>query len=255
MISFTFDSTDLSTLDNVTITAVKAYDTPERELRIHKIARADKSILTSAEYSSRPIIVEGVIGADNYLELTQNLNTLNSKIQTQNAQVSYEQAGISLIYEEVTLDSMKTKIRGGSCDFSIVFVASNPIPYESGSNQMLQPQHFTASASSYAINNTGSYTALPVISVTISLLTGGTTKQVVLTNSVLGQGITITRTWTAGDVISIDCMEKTVMVNGTAVDYTGIFPEFAPGSGSIGYTDTLTTRSGKISVTYNRRFI
>lgn len=255
MISFTFDGTDLSTLDNVTIFSVKAYDTPDRELRMSKIARADKSILTSAEYSSRPIVVEGVIGADNYLELMQNINTLNSKLQTQNAEASYEKAGVTLIYSEVTLDSVKTKVSGGNCDFTIRFVASNPIPYESSSNQLLQPQHFTATASTYAITNTGSYTALPVFSITLSLLSGGTSKNVVITNSNLGQGITITRTWTAGDIISVDCMEKTVMVNGTSVDYTGIFPEFAPGLGSVGYSDTLTTRSGKISATYNRRFI
>lgn len=255
MISFTFDSNDLSTLDNVLITAVNDYNSPDRDLRINKLARADKSILTSAEYSSRKIAVQGVIGADNYLELTQNLNTLNSKIQTQNAQVSFEKAGVNLVYNEVTLDVLKTEVLGGHCQFTLEFIAANPIPYESGASQLLQPNHFTAASSVFDIINLGSYTALPVINITISLLSGGTTKNVIVTNSTLGQGITITRTWTAGDVIEIDCFNKTVMVNGTSVDYTGIFPEFPVGTGSIGYTDTLTTRSGTINVTYNRRFI
>lgn len=255
MISLTFDGVDLSTLDNVLIHAVKTYDSPRRELRVNKVARADKSILTSAEYESRTITVEGVIGADSYFELMQNIDTLNSKLQTQNAQLSYEKGGVSLVYDDVTLDSIRQKVAGGSCEFTISFLAADPIAYESGSSQLLQPQHFTAASNTYVVTNNGSFSALPIISVTLSLLSGGTTKEVSITNSVLGQGITISRTWTAGDVISIDCMLKEVMVNGTAVDYTGIFPEFAPGAGSIGYSDTLTTRSGVISATYNRRFI
>lgn len=42
--------------------------------------------------------------------------------------------------------------------------------------------------------------------------------------------MTVARTFSPGDVLIIDCDGKTVKHNGAAVDYSGMFPTFSPGS-------------------------
>jgi phage-related protein len=59
----------------------------------------------------------------------------------------------------------------------------------------------------------------------------------------------------AGDVIIIDCVERTVTVNGNEVNYYGTFLELEPGANSITYTDGFTTRTVDVTATYVKRWL
>lgn len=254
MNSFTFNGTDLSTITGVTITKVDDGSTPKRKLISNKLARNDKSVLTSAEYESKNITVTGIIGGTDYGDVYSIINTLKSYIQTQNATVQVPRAGATLEYYNVTLDGMSTKVMGGSCEFTLQFMAADPIARESTSLQFLQPQHTAVSAVNYSVVNNGTYLALPYIKVTVSSLTGGTGQSITVSNDSLGQGIIVTRTWAAGDILEIDSLNKTVYINSQIVAYTGLFPQFNAGTSSLGYIDTFTNRHVRIESTYVRRF-
>jgi len=58
--------------------------------------------------------------------------------------------------------------------------------------------------------------------------------------TISGVAFNILESITSGDTLIIDSDTKTVTINGTAVDYSGIFPEFAPGANSISVTITGT---------------
>ena len=66
---------------------------------------------------------------------------------------------------------------------------------------------------------------------------------------IYGQGIE------AGDVIIIDCANRTVTINDEEVDYFGTFLELEPGANSITYTDGFTTRNVDVSGVYTKRWL
>jgi hypothetical protein len=48
--------------------------------------------------------------------------------------------------------------------------------------------------------------------------------------------VTVSGTFSAGDILLIDCENKSVVLNGTETDYSGTFPEFAQGPNSVSYS-------------------
>jgi hypothetical protein len=256
MIAITFNGIDLAALSGVTLTKRNANQAPDRELRIFKKARADASVLTSAEYSNKPIIVEGLVQGDNQIDCETKFNTLLSYLQVTNADLVIDRAGISVTYMKTSLKGYSLdNSEGGFLNFKLMFIAVEPIALESSSLQFLQPNNIVASAATLPINVGGTYKALPIFTLTISSLTGGTTKAITIFNTVTGSGITVTRTWTAADILEVDVLNQTVRVNNGLVEYTGSFPSFDTGAGSVGYSDGLTTRSVVLSATYKRRYV
>lgn len=70
--------------------------------------------------------------------------------------------------------------------------------------------------------------------------------------------INYTGTIAAGEILTIDGVEKTVDLDGTNAlkDYTGNdFPVVFPGTGNMGYEDSEGSRSIKISITREERQI
>lgn len=60
------------------------------------------------------------------------------------------------------------------------------------------------------------------------------------------RSISVSGTFAAGDVVSIDCDEKTAKHNGTEIDYSGMFPKFQTGSNPF---HTVVTGSGTVDLT------
>lgn len=97
----------------------------------------------------------------------------------------------------------------------------------------------------------------PIYTYTLTAVTGGTAKTVLLGNANTGQQISITRTWANSDVLTVDTTPNaiSVKVNGVSVPFTGALPVFAPGAQTLDYSDNFTTRTFTISVVYYQRFV
>lgn len=87
------------------------------------------------------------------------------------------------------------------------------------------------------ITNAGSANTDPVFYVIFGA--GTATSAVAIT--AFGRTITVTTSFVSGDVLIINADTKTVTKNGTALDYTGIFPIFETGSCPFTTTFTGTT--------------
>lgn len=70
-----------------------------------------------------------------------------------------------------------------------------------------------------------------------------------------GQTINVTRTWGLSDILVIDCVNKTVQVNGADVAFSGAFPEFPLGAQTITYVDTFLSRTFSITANYNVMYL
>lgn len=249
-----FAGNELSTIVGASLIDHDFNSLPNRVLNMHKLARANKSILTSAEYSDKEATVNFHLRGCDRGEAEAVLETLKSYLRPINSQLIVLQAERELTFDGATLNEINYKWFSNKIIITLVFTIADPIGYEDTSTTLLNVT-VTSSASSNPIDNLGSFDAEPTINVLVTTVTGGSAQSMSLKNEETGQGITITRTWANSDTIEINSALKTVTVNGANTDYTGQFPTFPPGNGSLGYTDTFTTRSVDITATYNKTYI
>ena len=99
----------------------------------------------------------------------------------------------------------------------------------------------------------GSFDPTPVWTITVNSQTAMTALE--LLNSDTGTEIMITRTFANGDVVVIDAKNKTVKVNGTEVDYTGIIPKWNVGLNNFQINITATAKNITARLSYFKRFI
>ncbi len=112
---------------------------------------------------------------------------------------------------------------------------------------------------SYTDNFTFGGTApfqLPIITVTYSAIGSAPVLGMVsIGNDSTGQQINVLRTWSATDVLVVDCKQNTVTANGVAASFTGAFPAFSVGSGTLDYLDNFASRTFTISAVCYRQYL
>lgn len=249
-----FAGNDLSILVGASLIDHNFNDLPNRELNVYKLARANKSVLTSAEYASKEVTVSFHLRGCDRGEAESVLEDLKSYLRPINLPLVVSQAEKDISYDAATLNELNYEWFSNKIVLTLVFMVADPIGYQD-TNTTLLTTSITSSTSSNAIQNDGSFDAQPTINIILNTVTGGSNQSMSLKNEETGQGITLTRTWANGDTVEIDSNNKTVTINGANSDFSGQFLSFPPGVGSLGYSDTFTTRSVDITATYQKHFI
>jgi len=247
-----FNNFNLSSLQGVRIYNHDFSNMPSRELKSNKIARADKSILTSAEYKDKPVYIYGGVGGATKQEIDQNFDRLKGVVQVNEGVLMIEQGGENVEYTG-TLQGIEKQYFGKTLKFTLTFLCSNPIGAATATDTLLNVTN-TLVTNTWLLNIEGSFKAEPYFTITITSGSGFTTKTISLLNGANGQGIRVTRTWSAGDVLVVDSANRVLTVNAVAVDYQGTFPSFFPGARSFQYIDDFTTRNVSINITYNKQY-
>ena len=257
-----FDGNQLNAIAGLTVLAIDPYKPANRALRINQLARMDKRRVSGAFWDQKQIRVRIGIGRSNRAQAETSLDQLLAITTGQEKELIVPQGVISAVTPTTrkyicTLADMVPREEGGSyLEFDMIFECSDSFGYDTVYTTNLNISGITSSTRGDQIPFDGSAPwQVPVILVTYGTITGGTGKTVTIGNPAIGQNIIISRTWLTGDQLEIDSFNKTVKVNGMAVDFTGAFPEWAPGLGNWSYSDNLTTRTFAAKMTYYRRFI
>lgn len=250
--SVLFNDNDLKDVPGVWLYNYTATDLPERDIKIHKLARRSLSIVTSAEYTQKaiPVLMKVCSGDRQDTELT--LTQIKGLLQPQNGELIIEQSGEDYRYT-ATMNEFNIDWVGNTAYVVIVFLASTPIA-EAVESDVLVNFNTTLSSDGASFTVGGSFIAEPRITVVINSITGGT-GSISLLNASTNQGITVNGTFTAGSRLEIDSSEYTVSINGGNVDFEGLFPTFPPGAQRMAYSDTFGARNVDISVVYNPRIV
>lgn len=252
----TFAGYDLeANVPGLKVVSTDPYRFPTRALITSRIANTDKSVTSSANYTDKKLNVTVEIGRDTRELLEASLDTLNSILQ------GHEQALVvpwatSTRQWLATLDNIAaTDVLGGHGTFDLEFECADPIGSDVTSTQLFS-NNLTGSSNTvtFTVGGTCEWQQ-PIITITFSALTGGTTKAVTIGNSATGQSVSVTRTWAAADILIINATTKKITVNGTEVQGVGAIPEWAPGAGSMDYSDTLTTRTRQTTAIYYKRYV
>lgn len=250
-----FNNNDLTLVNGLTVLATDPYTPPKRTVSSGIIARSNKSKVASAFYTERYITVRvNVVRATRAL-MEQSLDSLMTLLQGIEKILVLNQGANGRKYYATLSDTNIVAAGGSYLEMDLIFECADRFGYDSAATLLLQVTNFTSSNRSDPLNFGGSAPwQAPVITLTYSVVTGGTSKAVTIGNSNTGQQVVITRTWAAGDVIQIDSFNKTVKVNGLEVAFVGAIPEWPPGSGYWYYSDTLASRTFSAQILNTNRY-
>lgn len=249
-----FAGNDISQLPNVDLYNHNFNDLPLREIKINKIARRDKSIITSSEYSRKDILVWVEVCGGSRAGTESALLPLKALLQVQNGSLVVSQGGVDVEYT-ATMNEFNIEWSGITALVTVVFLASDPIGQQVEAEAMATILGITTSSDSLSFTVEGSSLAYPLINVTVNTVTGGTGGQITIQNGLTNQGIRVGADYVDGDLLEIDSENLTVTINGRAVDFSGMFPQFSAGSQQITYSDSFTTRDVDLVATYNPRIV
>lgn len=254
MIGVRFGTYDMQA-DGATVTESDVFSAPPNDIQAVELAERDGSLIVQQRYKAKRFTADGHIQKNTVSELDSTLDAFKAAMATKNQAFDIDYAGGIRRYLASAENIIISRSAPTSAGFSVEFLSPDGMGWDVESSELLAPSNISTSAQSFAITVGGSYQAEPLITVTLTAVTGGTAKTITLTNGVSLRGISITRTWTTGDVLEIDAMTKTVYVNDVATDFLGQFPVWGTGDGTIEYLDDFTTRSVSITASYTKRWL
>lgn len=250
-----FNDFEISAQTGVLITARGIHNVPKRDVSRFHISDTDKDVTTKAEFTGREIIIEGIIGNTSRGAMETTKRTIMANIQDIEGRLELDEAGALTRYI-CTLETAEwTDMAGGYIAFALKFIAADPLGYDPQTTTLVNAATITGTGVNTAMTVGGGYKAEPLITLTLN---SGTSLvgNITISNPATGEAIVVDRlAWTAADVLVIDCLNKTVTLNGAAISYTGTFPYWEVGSQNIRYADEFSTRNVTLTVTYQRRWL
>lgn len=199
-----------------------------RELNIQRLADREGGKLVSDMTAPKIITLRGVVKGTSIDNLESNLDSLKQLLALKEKNLDIEYSSGTRRYiasvRKVTIERAHYHIT--FAPFEVEFVVSNP-PFGKtvDTSTFETTQNFT-STGTYSGNYsfTGSAPPMPIIKMEVN--SAANFNSVTFTNDETGHAISVNRTFTVGEILTIDTDAYSVDVDGTAVDFTGQFPEF-----------------------------
>lgn len=255
--AISFAGSSLQT-SNILTASIDHFGFPTENAKLYPLAHANASAIPYIEWPGRTIKISGTIFGSSITDLDSRLDSFKYSLlgTNQNLDIGYNGGTRRYI---ATTNSVTIDRPGGLAyaKFQVAFVCTDPFGRDTSSTTAWSATGLTTN------NPTNSYTFLgtapyqrPIITVTYTAISSSGSQYMQFGNGTTGQVMTVTRSnWATSDVIVIDCTQKTVTANGVATVFTGAFPEFAPGAGTLQYYDSFTSRTFNITVTYTVRYL
>jgi phage-related protein len=258
-----YNSNDLQTYTptagvGIITNSIEHTSLPDKLMALYAMADADGSSIPAINYPSKKVTIGGIIKGSSQADLDSRIDTFKGYFigKDENLDITYGSSTRRYVATANAVSVVRQQ-KALFATFQIEFLCTNPFGIDtSATNLWTAKNNFTAATFTETPTVGGNAPfQLPVITITIDALTGaGDYVQISNDNNnqellIYGLGLV------AGDVIIIDCVERTVTVNGNEVNYYGTFLELEPGANSITYTDGFTTRTVDVTATYVKRWL
>lgn len=253
--AISFNSNSLQT-DNIITQDIPHFGASGKRATPYTISHANKSVIPFIEYPNKVIPVGGQIVGTSVSDLDTQIDIFNGYMLAENANLDIGYAGSTRRYVSTPTSINITRPNGLLvANFTVQFVCTEAFGKDTAVTTAISASGRTMALydDSYTFEGTAPY-QLPVITVTYSAVGDVTSKSVSISNNDTGQTITVTRIFTAGDVLQVVASTGKVTVNGTEVEFSGAFPVFVPGAGTVGYSDGFSTRTFDYDVSYTKRY-
>jgi len=241
--------------NGIVVVDTDVYSSPKNKIQADTLAERDGALVVKQQYESKPFTVSGYLRKTTQADLEALMDTFKAAMAIKSQAFDIEHAGSTRRYLASAQNVILTRRGLTTAAFSVEFLSPDGMGWDTTSSSLITSTGITTSTLSIPFTVGGSYKAEPIIRITINTITGGTAKTIQLTNGSTLRTISITRTWTAGDVLEMDTLKGQLLVNGVAMDYRGSLPSFEPGAQTLVYTDDFTTRDVTILSSYTRRWL
>lgn len=235
-------------------TGTTTYRYPTRTVNIYDLPDSDKSAYTSSYANGRDVNISGVIRTNSRGPLDEAISRLYAMLASNNVTLELPVGGEQRYFYEVSVKNIIiADVAGGYAAVNIELHADDPYSYATTTTELLNVVNVTSGNRTWAVTVEGIGEQAPTITYTLDSYTNGTGVEVSL-GEPDGNIVTVRRSWSAADVLEIDCKERTVKVNDANVSYEGTFPKWINGSKYIHLTDTFTERQFDLNVVYSKRY-
>ena len=231
---------------------------PTPQIATRQLPRTDGQFAEVRRYQETTISIQGTIQSDSRANMEAILDTLKkvcSPLLKNGGTLKLNLAGAARYWDKCYPTAEIGKIFEGRdfyhliyCPFKVSFSSYQPFGRLAARAGNSPAAAMTASSTILAVPNDG--TASSDLVATLTVITAGTISSLTITNNATAEYITITKSFSNGDVIEIDGENKLVTVNGTNVDFTGIFQKVAAGGtdftvafGGAGYSVAATLQA------------
>jgi hypothetical protein len=232
------------------------YSSAENSVQVEDLSQSDGGVYVRSALKSKTFSVNGFIQGDSIIETDKLIDQfkLMTRLPQQEFDIVY--AGSTRRYI-ATMQNLAIARANGltTAGWSVQFICASPIGWDIATTTLLTNYPITLSSMVVPLFIGGSYKAEPALQLTYSAVTGGAAKTVRVANDATLRGLSITRDWVAGDVLTIDSLKKNVYVNSRPQDFTGQFPTWDIGAAGLSYVDDMTSRTALISGDYTRRWL
>lgn len=217
------------------ITSQITYSAPQRDMSERAFPRAQGEYIETDYWRKTIITLRGTVKAASRVLLEQLMDEMRENLAVPNGLLRMPWGGAPRFWNAyATLDAMFASKKGNFVTFTpfeVSFLCPQPFGRAAARISFTPPTPCTASPTVYEIEETG--TAPTDSRWTFSITTAGTCSEITLENDTTGEAITVAAAFVDGDTLSINGEEKTVLLNGSPIDYTGVFPTLAAGENSF----------------------
>lgn len=235
----------LTNIDHMTL--------PKRDNELEDLVNRSGSVLVQSRLTTKPITVEGYYDGSSNTDAQVMYDTLAAALNREARLLEIPHAGSKRYYTATPQNIILQEPNGlNRLTFSMEFVVPEGSAQDQTTTQLLSTT-ITTSTATTPLTVIGSVTARPLLTVTFTSVTGGTSGSVSIRNARDFIGLTFNRTFVSGDVVTIDSANYQIYINGVLTEPNGRMPTWATGSGGLYYSDTFTARSVSITGTYNIR--
>lgn len=231
---------------------------PDQVAQLYALADADGSSIPSLNYPSKTIVIGGTIHGSTQNNLDERIDDFKGYFngKDKNLDIAYRGGTRRYIATKNAL-SVEREQTSLYATFRVEFICTVPFGLDTATTNLWAAKTgFTSATFTETPTVAGNAPfQFPVITITINSLTGSG-DYVQISNDNNNQELLIFGIGLAnGDVIVIDCAQRTVTLNGSEIDYFGTFLELEPGANSITYTDGFTTRNVDVAAVYTKRWL
>ena len=244
---------NLDPTNNVNVTRLQHDSMPIRDFTLQELARRDKAMIVSSQYTPKKITIEGQIKGDGIDDLEANIDTFKRSIAGTSITLAIDYASGTRNYT-VALNSFtisREPYHINYAPFTLELTATDPMGYGSSFTKSWDG----VTTGEYDCTFTAQGTVYPEPTITITVNTETNMGLLKIKNNTTGDEIQLSMDFSANDEIILSMITDSITVNGTAVDFSGKFPEFITGSNSLTATFTGDARNIDMDLTYQARYL
>lgn len=227
----------------------------ERILGVYNILRRAGAKITDDTDTVKIIPVSGGLESTNTATLEQLIDSFNAAMTGVEANLDIGWGGGTRRWIATPQKPEAPRIvRDNWAEFKVDFLITQ-YGKDTSATTLINNVFITTASSSQSITVGGSASEQYLYSTaTINSRTGAAINTITIKNNDTGQAISITRAWTPGEVLTVDVELQKCRVNGTIVDFSGMFPKFKPGARTLVFSDDFTARNITLLTTQVKRW-